>query len=202
MEDNKYLEKEIVIFDGLIKLMKEGANPYLIKVSDIAKAANIGKGTIYDYFDTKEEVISKAIIYSMSKEIQNAITRIRAKDKFKERFFEILELIELGLEKPMSILNILLSAGGIEKFYEYLTEKEGKISKFIILINKEIEELLKLGKKEGKINTNENYFYQIMAVMGIVSFFSHYIKQKNIYKDISSWEAKDIAYRILLKSLN
>ena len=58
-------EKEIAIFDGVIKLIKSGIDPYLIKVQEIAAAANVGKGTIYDYFRTKEEAISKAILYNL-----------------------------------------------------------------------------------------------------------------------------------------
>ena len=46
MENTRYSEKEIAVFKGLINLMREGANPYSIKVSDIAKAASIGKGTV------------------------------------------------------------------------------------------------------------------------------------------------------------
>ena len=153
MYDKNYSEKEIAIFKGLISLMKKGANPYSIKVSDIAEAANIGKGTIYDYFDTKEEVISKAIIYNMSNEIKNAFKRVKSKDNFKDRFYEVLNIIEENLENRLSTLNILLSAGGIEKFYEYLLDAEYNIREFISVINKEIIDLLNMGVKEGIINT-------------------------------------------------
>ncbi len=50
-------EKEEAIYSGIIALIKRGVNPYSIKVSDIALEANIGKGTIYDYFSSKEEAI-------------------------------------------------------------------------------------------------------------------------------------------------
>jgi len=200
--DKNYSEKEIAIFKGLISLMKKGANPYSIKVSDIAEAANIGKGTIYDYFDTKEEVISKAIIYNMSNEIKNAFKRVKSKDNFKDRFYEVLNIIEENLENRLSTLNILLSAGGIEKFYEYLLDAEYNIREFISVINKEIIDLLNMGVKEGIINTKENNFYKIMVIHGVITFFSHYINQKELYPDIGVNEAKDAAYRMVLKALN
>lgn len=202
MIDHNYSEKEIAIFNGLISLIKEGANPYSIKVSDIAEAANIGKGTIYDYFDSKEEVISKAIIYNMTNEIKNAFRRIKEKDNFKDRFYEVLNIIEENLGNRLSTLNILLSAGGIEKFYEYLLDAEYNITGFIATINRQIRELLDLGTEEGLINTEENNFYQTMVVHGAISFFSHYINQRELYSDIEVEEAKNAAYRMVIKALN
>lgn len=202
MIDHNYSEKEIAIFNGLISLIKEGANPYSIKVSDIAEAANIGKGTIYDYFDSKEEVISKAIIYNMTNEIKNAFRRIKEKDNFKDRFYEVLNIIEENPGNRLSTLNILLSAGGIEKFYEYLLDAEYNITGFIATINRQVRELLDLGTEEGLINTEENNFYQTMVVHGAISFFSHYINQRELYSDIEVEEAKNAAYRMVIKALN
>ena len=45
---------------GLVKAKKEIAD---IKVSDITKAAGIGKGTAYEYFESKEELIAHALMY-------------------------------------------------------------------------------------------------------------------------------------------
>lgn len=202
MIDHNYSEKEIAIFNGLISLIKEGANPYSIKVSDIAEAANIGKGTIYDYFDSKEEVISKAIIYNMTNEIKNAFRRIKEKDNFKDRFYEVLNIIEENPGNRLSTLNILLSAGGIEKFYEYLLDAEYNITGLIATINRQVRELLDLGTEEGLINTEENNFYQTMVVHGAISFFSHYINQRELYSDIEVEEAKNAAYRMVIKALN
>lgn len=202
MEDIKYTEKEIVIFNGLIQLMREGVNPYLIKVSDIAKAANVGKGTIYDYFASKEEVISKAIIYNMGKEISTITDRVKSKNTFKGRFYEILETIENNINKKVSILSILFSSGGIEKFYEFLRDKEYTISGFIELIHLEIKELIDFGRKEGIITGKETDFHQLMTVLGVISSFPHYYNNRDLHKNISIEEAKDTAYRILIKSLN
>lgn len=202
IEEIKYSEKEISIFNGLIKLMKEGANPYSIKVSDIATASNVGKGTIYDYFDSKEEAISKAIIYNINNEIKAGLTRMNSKEKFKDKFYEILQIIADNWENNLSTFNILLSAGGIQEFYEYLIDDKYDLSRCISIFNSVIEELLQLGIKEEIINTAESKYYQIMAVQSATSGFTHYISRKNLYKDISMEEAMDTAYRLLIKSLN
>lgn len=202
IEEIKYSEKEISIFNGLIKLMKEGANPYSIKVSDIATASNVGKGTIYDYFDSKEEAISKAIIYNINNEIKAGLTRMNSKENFKDKFYEILHIIEDNWRNNLSTFNMLLSAGGIQEFYEYLIDDEYDLSRCLSIINSIINELLELGNKEGVINSTESKYYQIMAVQGSISGFTHYISRKSLYKDINIEEAMDTAYSLLIKSLN
>ncbi|MFA7533081.1 MAG: TetR/AcrR family transcriptional regulator [Tissierellaceae bacterium] len=202
MAEIKYSEKEISIFNGLINLMKEGINPYAIKVSDIAKAADIGKGTIYDYFDSKEEVISKAIVYSIGEEIRLITEKVRDKDKFKDRYYAILEIIGESHKKKLSTLGMLLSSGGIDKFYESLKDKECAISDFIDLINGEIVQLLNLGIQEKKIESKEIMEYKIMAVIGSMHSFSYYYNNKSLHKKLTTEDAKDMAYKILLKSLS
>ena len=80
MDKKKYSDKEIVIFNSVINLIREGENFYTIKVSDIARSADIGKGTMYDYFVSKEETISKALMYYMNKEMEIAYKRIIEKE--------------------------------------------------------------------------------------------------------------------------
>ena len=49
----RFSEKEEAVFEGIMELLRNGNNPYKITVSEIAKSANIGKGTVYDYFSSK-----------------------------------------------------------------------------------------------------------------------------------------------------
>lgn len=198
----KHSEKEIEIFNGIIDLIKEGANPYAIKVSDIAIAANVGKGTIYDYFNTKEEAISKAIIYNLNNEVDYALSRILSKKSFKDRFYEVLKTIADGLETNVSTLNMLLSTGGLKEFYEFLVDDKYDLSMLINIINQEIGNLLELGFKEGIINTDESKYYQAMVIKGAILGFSHYISGGELYKNISKTEAMNTAYKILVRSLN
>lgn len=202
MIDNiQYSEKEIEIFNGLIHLISEGANPYTIKVSDIAEAANVGKGTIYDYFQSKEEAISKAIIYNIVKEANIALKRIKSKNTFKERYYEVLQTIIDGFTN-LCTLKMLMYTGGLKEFYEYLVDDKYDISKFMSIFNEEAEELIQLGFKEGIIKMKESKYYQTMVIQGTISAFSHYISRRDLYENMTLEEAKDTSYKILVKSLN
>lgn len=202
MGNNRYSEKEIAIFNGLIELIKNGANPYSIKVSDIAKASNVGKGTIYDYFSSKEEAISKAILYSINKEIECACRRIREKEKFKEKFYEILYIMAESLENHKSTFSMLLAAGGIQEFYEYLVDGEYDFSDIFNVASNIIEHILQAGYKEGIVGVAESLYYKKMVVQSAVAGFSVYLNnKKNWYADTTVEEAMNSSYKMLIKAL-
>lgn len=202
MEEMLYSEKEIAVFNGLIDLMKKGANPYSIKVSDIAEAANIGKGTIYDYFSSKEEAISEAILYSLTNEIESGYARIQSKDSFKEKFYETLYTVSESVENNIATFNMLLSVGGVQEFYEYLLDDRDELSKCISRVNNVIEHLLEAGICEGVIDTTESHYYRTMAVNSAIIGFAQYVSRKALYPGTSEEEAIEASYRLVIKALN
>lgn len=59
-------EKKAKILEAAIKIFsKNGLNN--TKISDIAEEASIGKGTIYEYFKSKDEIFSASFYYFMGK---------------------------------------------------------------------------------------------------------------------------------------
>ncbi len=197
-----YSEKQIAIFNAIVELMKNGINPYSIKVADIAEAANIGKGTIYDYFDSKEEAISEAILYSVTNEIKYGYSRIKAKDTFKEKFYELLYMIAENAADNVSTFNMLLSIGEISKLYEFLLDDRYDLSEYISMVNQIIKHLLESGINEGIISTSESPHYQIIVTNSFVMGFSQYIRQKELYPNISIEEAIEMCYKAVVKVLN
>ncbi|HHV39244.1 MAG TPA: TetR/AcrR family transcriptional regulator [Tepidimicrobium sp.] len=202
MDNMMYMEKELAIFDGIITLIKNGSNVYSITVSEIARSANVGKGTIYDYFDTKEEAISKAILYNIDKEIEYAIDRISLKNGFKDRYYEILNIVAENLQSKFCTINMLLSAGGFQEFYEYLLEQKQDASQYIRKIEKEIDKLLEMGFEEGVISIEEDIYYRRMVIKSAISSFVGYINIKEHYPHIDMERAMDLSYKLIVKSLN
>lgn len=206
MEDILYSEKKIAIFNGIIALMEKGINPYSIKVSDIAKAADVGKGTIYDYFTTKEEAISQAILYNINYQLDMVYSRIKKKDGFKKKFYEILHRIALYAENNISTIKTLLSFGGIQEFYEYLSDYKGDLCQHVVRINKIFQHLWETGINEGVIGMGEDLkecpYYRNMAIGSAIIGFSQYLYQRELYSDISIEDAMAAAYKLLIKALN
>ena len=57
--------KEKAIYQAVVELFMEGADLSGLTVSEITAKAGIGKGTAYDYFSDKEDMIARAIWYNI-----------------------------------------------------------------------------------------------------------------------------------------
>ena len=64
--NKNYSPKEIAIYRAVIELFGEGADLNRLTVSEITGKAGIGKGTAYEYFSDKEEMIARALIYNIA----------------------------------------------------------------------------------------------------------------------------------------
>lgn len=66
MREQNLSPKVRALYEAVRQLMEEDSSLKDIKVSDITSRAGIGKGTAYDYFKNKEEIISSALFYHMN----------------------------------------------------------------------------------------------------------------------------------------
>ncbi|MBC7088292.1 MAG: TetR/AcrR family transcriptional regulator [Tissierellales bacterium] len=201
MKSRKYNNKEIAVFDGLFTLLKQGKNLYNIKVSEIAKAANIGKGTIYDYFDSKEEAIYMALLYYINNEMTQILKEIEKIQPFKEKIYKLFEIIEQNIEGKYSTIKTLLSAGDIETMYNIFEEDENLIDLFMDYMAKISSNIISSGEKEGNINIEHSYYYKRSAIKCILIEFASYVSHKDCYSDVTTDMAKDVAYTQLIKML-
>lgn len=201
MENNTYTDKELAIFNGVIDLIKRGANIYLVTVSEIAKASGVGKGTIYEYFRTKEEVISKAILYNMKKEVEHAIERVEQKKSFKDRYYEALEIIVENFDNKFSTINLLLSTGNFNELYEYMIDEKQLIAAYTSRIESIIDRLLLMGYEEGIIAIEESQYYKRMVIISSIAGFINYINNRERYLDIDTQKAMDLCYKMVIKAL-
>ena len=71
MKSMKINKKRDIILDAMQKLMTQNS-AQAISVSDIAKEAGIGKGSIYYYFKSKEDILEAVIERSYSDAVQKA----------------------------------------------------------------------------------------------------------------------------------
>lgn len=69
------LQRETAIYQAALGLIAQGASPAAMKVQDIAQAAGIGKGTVYEYFTSKEEILQGITLYCFDSEIAHIRAR-------------------------------------------------------------------------------------------------------------------------------
>lgn len=202
----KYAEKELLIFEGFKKIIIDNSNIESIKVSDIAKAAGIGKGTIYEYFKNKDEIIARSIIYNFKIEIENTIEAIKNISSFKDQCEHLFHYSINSGKFIFPSLRILynhvvpteLNSIILEDFEEILDLKSQLCDLLDYVIN--------TGINEDIINKDLDRDYQryvlISSSMGILNRINaSYFQQINLSEDKVIDTQKKFAYTMILKSL-
>lgn len=95
------------MYKAVIALIEEGADIAELKVSDITEKAGIGKGTAYDYFDTKEEIIAYALLFFMENSMVRIEEQIREKAHFEEKVELILDILSVEVGKGACMLRFI-----------------------------------------------------------------------------------------------
>lgn len=80
----KLNEKKELIIQAFVKLYRTSKNYETISLKAIAVEAGIGKSTIYEYFDNKEDLISQALIYTFNKATTNVLVELDESLSFEE----------------------------------------------------------------------------------------------------------------------
>jgi AcrR family transcriptional regulator len=86
-------EKMRLMYEAVSELLREHREPSTIKVSEITAKAGIGKGTAYEYFSSKEELISHALMYEYSNKIQKLAVSAFLPEHFRERCYRVMDWI-------------------------------------------------------------------------------------------------------------
>lgn len=85
--------KVLALYRAVLELLDDGADINAMKVSDITEHAGIGKGTAYDYFKSKEEIIASALSYDMERKIQTEMAHMSDKEHFFEKVHYIFDWV-------------------------------------------------------------------------------------------------------------
>lgn len=95
------------LYRGVMELILEGADVRTLKVSDITQKAGIGKGTAYDYFDTREEIIVSAILHTMVCIQEEVEAELALRTGFFDRMEYLLEVLEEKMAERECFLHFI-----------------------------------------------------------------------------------------------
>ena len=199
----QYTEKEISVFKGVMALSKEGKKIYNVTVQDIAKAANVGKGTLYEYFTSKEEILLNTIVYYLSLENAKAQQIADSGMSFRDMIYNLYDLILDSFEDGFAVVNQIASGESILDIPRLISEKKEYLDYAMSRRDKLVLQILKQGAEEGTIRMDFSQEYIVMAIMANLSCLNsclHLPKAAEYIRQIE--QKKDIAYTLLLKSLN
>ena len=96
--------KVLLMYQAVNQLLEEGEDPAKIRVSTITDRAGIGKGTAYEYFDSKEEIVVYAVVYQMQTAMVELQKGLLERKSFREQMNYLLDEVTAQKEKQNCFL--------------------------------------------------------------------------------------------------
>ena len=168
-------QKVLAMYQAVIEFINEGCDINTLKVADITGRAGIGKGTAYEYFSSKEEIISSAILYYVKvcfEKLQVISTDNRT---FQQKINEVMDFIDEHVKERQGVfflIKMVLESYEIPKNLkdEYERMKQQCCDKEK---NEIIDCIVEEGVREGLIR-EENVFLRRAAVETQLSVYFMY----------------------------
>lgn len=112
-------QKELAVYEAVTRLWRKGADLHNLTVQAIAAEAGIGKGTVYEYFTSREEILGKAFLYEIQRfldRIEEALAGARAFGEKLDVLFEAADTLVRQEAAGMQVLASYLEGGqGLEQ---------------------------------------------------------------------------------------
>ncbi|MCI8298994.1 MAG: TetR/AcrR family transcriptional regulator [Lachnospiraceae bacterium] len=201
MEEKRYPPKVRAMFEAVLELFASGRELSTLKVSEITARAGIGKGTAYEYFSTKEEIIVGAIEYEATKHFQVIIKLLEEGQTLPEILSRGLDMLEAANEKyhGLTVLEKIISDstinGGIllKEIEKYREEYEP--------CTRMTQRLMKLVKDSGGVL--ETSPWKVWgAILSQYMLYAFYLVHRERMEVISREEARSFVYQNILKILD
>mgnify|MGYP000846995418 FL=1 len=207
-QTKEYSEKEKAIFKGIMDLLNQGYRIHEMKVADIAAAAGIGKGTVYEYFATKEEIIREAISYHVYQEYERLTALITEQPSLIATIVTIMDyLVDMLRTRFSSFLFMVLDLGQSD-IKQLISEDSNLFTEIRSGVLEHIEQMYKKGKEENLIGENVAVKDFSLVVYGIIAAFTNEViflmdtrKDKNLKNSDDLLELKERAIKLILKAL-
>ncbi len=113
---------------------------YKAKVSDIAKTANVGKGTIYEYFDSKDNLFDELIKYCIEERTEKSQQMIKKEETVIRKLKTYINLEIESINYYGNLINVILQGGA--KFSDRL---KANIMEYGKSKTNQLEEIFKEG---------------------------------------------------------
>lgn len=165
-------EKRSLLFGAVWSLLEQGLDPSVITIAQVAQKAGIGKGTVYEYFTSKEELFAQAIATSWMQQVEQ-MERVDQTLRFQPRFYAIFAQVEQCLSRQRSLLAMML-----ERFNNAVGHNTGFSDSLLTLRNQLFGRLIVLlrslyeqGVEEGILHPGATDLDLIFAAISIATIF-------------------------------
>ncbi|WP_273327472.1 TetR/AcrR family transcriptional regulator [Vallitalea guaymasensis] len=148
------MSKKNLLYEAAMTIMiREGVNG--LTISKVANEANIGKSTVYEYFNSKDELIYKTINYMGEKYVEEIQQRLFTDNKgFEMTIKGLIKIIIATIRQGNT--NFIFMISECDKTFKSKADTHEQIKNIMLGIRMKLynllEEIIELGVKEGIID--------------------------------------------------
>lgn len=190
-------EKEILMFQAVNELLKEGRDARDLTVQEITKKAGIGKGTAYEYFQSKEELIGKATVFGVMEELKLLSEKAEKCNSFKEIIFQVFAWIDDNVQNRQTVENLFaFSAKSIDCAKPHCPEREmGERTG-----NYFVSKIADIGIKEQIFDVTEHFLVESAIISQLLSYAVNMVTERIKGKEEME-RFKQFTYESIIKML-
>lgn len=195
-------EKEISVYTAVFEMAKEGKDLRELRVQEIADAAGMGKGTLYEYFKSKDEIIQNTVVYFLNLELAEIQQMLNEEEEFEHKLHRIFEGM---IQKTHCYSSFEVLFANAEKLgtRHFLQNSCDQMQKMIPVLTQLLDILLELGQKQQVIQDIMDKDYQRFVILsGICAFHMCIYSSKDPQHDPQVEKAIDYALLMIKKGLN
>lgn len=196
-EEKEYPPKVLAMNEAVIELLTEGREASSLRVSEITQKAGIGKGTAYEYFKSKEEMIATALEYDLAKQIAKLVEIADKSNGFRDMLEKLMKWMSDSFKKNAGF-TLLLKPEEIQS--PEMGQEMKKRCPQVKVVYGMLEQALELGEKEGVIKKMDHYFGSV-AIMSQIMAYTLYLTNPNTIP-VTEKEAQQFAVDSIIKMLN
>ncbi|MCI6597038.1 MAG: TetR/AcrR family transcriptional regulator [Ruthenibacterium lactatiformans] len=163
----KNAEKKTALYEAVFRLLARGEKMYSVTVQQIAEEAGIGKGTVYEYFTSREEIISKAMAYRLRGEADALSERVDKAEGFEQKLDTLLCFARDSVQAQASGMKVLFASARTLESPEAVCRHIGD-AQVVEQLRAMIARIVESGVREGLLRQPPSEAYALMALAGAV----------------------------------
>lgn len=211
MREDRKLEKRNRILDEAGRLFNE-RGILATKIIDIANAAGVAKGTVYEYFDSKDDIVygwAEKMMADMHEEILVEVEKAASAREKLKRYYEINLIqaqrimfnVRLMMESHCSMSDVAENSGKAVSFSDIPENSPlNLIAENVDAEMKILEDILKYGKNRNEIRADLNIDFAVTFLIGMLPFSimtKHFSQEGRILENMfngrfSRWNFDDL----------
>lgn len=112
MTPDSHAQRKAKVYEAALALTAQGISPAAMTIQQLADAAGIGKGTVYEYFSSKDEILQGVARYCFERENERIAARFACCRTLTDLENELVDYLQEVAAQRMSTYKILAASFG------------------------------------------------------------------------------------------